>query len=148
MPTQKTIPGSGTEAIATTTITTRIGNPMKSKIKKKLPRKEYSMSDAQLEKMTIKDLKELRLRVDSAIVARQADERNSLREKFRAMAEESGLSLNEILGGSGRGGKGKTVAAKFANPANPEETWTGRGRQPRWLVAKLKSGARIDDFRL
>lgn len=40
------------------------------------------------------------------------------------------------------------VAAKFANPANPSETWTGRGRQPNWLTAKLKNGAKLEDFAL
>lgn len=105
------------------------------------------MKDVQLDKLTIKDLKELRSKVDRAIASRQTDERNNLKERFREMAEEAGLSLNEVFGG-GRSTKGRTVAAKFANPENPSETWSGRGRQPNWLSAKLKSGANLEDFRL
>ncbi len=105
------------------------------------------MKDTELAKLTIKELKELRLRIDRAIAGRQAEERNELREKFRQLADAAGFTLNEIVG-SARGGKGRTVAAKFANPANPQETWSGRGRQPKWLAAKIRAGARLDDFRL
>ena len=41
-----------------------------------------------------------------------------------------------------------TVVPKFRNPDQPSETWAGRGKTPRWLTAKLKSGKRIDDFRI
>jgi DNA-binding protein H-NS len=37
---------------------------------------------------------------------------------------------------------------KYRNPAEPSETWAGRGKQPRWLTAQLKSGKKIDDFRI
>ena len=39
-----------------------------------------------------------------------------------------------------------TVFPKFRNPEQPSETWTGRGKKPRWLTAQLKSGKQIDDF--
>ena len=32
--------------------------------------------------------------------------------------------------------------------AEPSETWAGRGKKPRWLTAQLKSGKRIDGFRI
>ena len=41
-----------------------------------------------------------------------------------------------------------TVFPKFRNPEQPSETWTGRGKKPRWLTAQLKSGKQIDDFRI
>jgi len=41
-----------------------------------------------------------------------------------------------------------TVFPKFRNPEQPSETWAGRGRKPRWLIAQLKSGKQIDDFRI
>src|SRR5262245_62225752 len=40
------------------------------------------------------------------------------------------------------------VRPQFRNPDRPSETWAGRGKRPRWLVAKLRSGKRIDDFRI
>ena len=38
------------------------------------------------------------------------------------------------------------VSPKYRNPDQPSETWAGRGKQPRWLVAQLKLGRRIEDF--
>ena len=38
------------------------------------------------------------------------------------------------------------VAPKYRNPANPQETWTGRGRQPRWLAGETAAGKKLEDF--
>ncbi|MEO8318587.1 MAG: H-NS histone family protein [Bradyrhizobium sp.] len=40
------------------------------------------------------------------------------------------------------------VLPKFRNPEHPAETWAGRGKQPKWLTRQLKSGKRMDDFRI
>ena len=40
------------------------------------------------------------------------------------------------------------VFPRYRNPAQPSETWAGRGKKPRWLTAQLKSGKKIDDFRI
>ena len=54
------------------------------------------------------------------------------------------LSTNGVRskGGDARG----PVAPKYRNPANPAETWAGRGLKPRWLAAALKSGKKLEDF--
>ena len=40
------------------------------------------------------------------------------------------------------------VVPKFRNPSDPSETWAGRGRLPRWLSDQLRSGKKLDDFRI
>jgi len=40
------------------------------------------------------------------------------------------------------------VLPKYRNPENPAETWAGRGRHPLWLRAQLRSGKKLDDFRI
>jgi DNA-binding protein H-NS len=40
------------------------------------------------------------------------------------------------------------VSPKYQNPSVPSETWSGRGKQPRWLVSALKAGGKIEDFRI
>jgi DNA-binding protein H-NS len=40
------------------------------------------------------------------------------------------------------------VLPKYQNPAQPSETWSGRGKVPRWLAAQLSLGKKIDNFRI
>jgi DNA-binding protein H-NS len=40
------------------------------------------------------------------------------------------------------------VPPKYYNPMEPTETWSGRGKQPRWLVAALQSGRKLEEFRI
>ncbi|HEX4892262.1 MAG TPA: H-NS histone family protein [Hyphomicrobiaceae bacterium] len=104
------------------------------------------MAGPNIEKMPLKDLIELESRVKKAIVQAKERERAELKQKMVELAEESGFSVSELFG-SGRGGiKGGKVAVKYRNRENPSETWTGRGRQPKWLSAALKKGAKLQDF--
>ena len=38
------------------------------------------------------------------------------------------------------------VLPKYQNPSDPSETWAGRGKQPRWLVAQLTTGRKLGEF--
>ena len=98
-----------------------------------------------LETMALKDLLDLELRVKKAIAHAKDRERLEVKQKIEAMVSGSGFSVGELFG-TRSATKGKTVAAKFVNPENKSETWTGRGRKPRWLVAKLNKGAKMQDF--
>lgn len=104
------------------------------------------MKDSQLEKMSIKELKELRTRVDKMISAKHDQERSGLKERFKEMAEEAGFSLADIIGPARGRGKA-SAAAKFVHPDNPSLTWSGRGRMPKWLSEKVKSGMSVEAFR-
>jgi DNA-binding protein H-NS len=50
--------------------------------------------------------------------------------------------------GEGGRAKGKgTIAIKYRDPKNPGNTWTGRGRMPRWMTAATKGNkAKKEDF--
>ena len=107
------------------------------------------MAGINVDKLSLKELLDLENRVKKALsVARQREQADA-RIKIEAIAKGAGMSAAEILGlggkikGSRKGGK---VAPKYANPDNKSETWTGRGRQPRWLVAKLGKGGKVTDY--
>ena len=81
----------------------------------------------------------------------------SVRRKVAALAKSEGYSIDELFGGAKAAPKarksavarkpGKKVAPKYRNPANPKETWTGRGKQPRWMAAQTgKGGKKPEDF--
>jgi DNA-binding protein H-NS len=40
------------------------------------------------------------------------------------------------------------VLPKYYNPLVPSETWSGRGKRPLWLVAALKTGQKLDEFKI
>lgn len=96
------------------------------------------------ERMSFRELQEFELKVKKAKIAVQERSRSQVREKLEAIAAEAGFKIGELFGG--RGGKGRKVAAKYANPDDPSDTWTGRGRRPRWLTAKIKGGEKQEKF--
>lgn len=109
------------------------------------------MAAINVEKMPLKDLVELEARVAKALTVARERERADLKKKMAEMAESHGFSVNELFGGT-RGPKaGKTKStgvAKYANPDDKSETWTGRGRKPNWLVTRLSKGADMSDFEI
>lgn len=115
---------------------------MKQKVKK--------MASINVDKLSLKELVELEAKVQKAIAAARDREKTNLKEKMAELAKTHGFSVNELFGG-GRGakgaGKGKSLGvAKFANPENKSDTWTGRGRKPNWLLERLRKGAKLNDF--
>jgi DNA-binding protein H-NS len=105
--------------------------------------KDCLMATPNVDKMSLKDLLELEAKVQKAISAARDRERAEVKHALAQLAEKRGFSVSELFGGRGRG---KSSAAKYVNPDNKSETWTGRGRKPNWLVAKLGKGAKITDF--
>jgi DNA-binding protein H-NS len=105
------------------------------------------MSTFELGDLSVKDLMILRDEVDAAIVARKDQERAEIREKLAALAEKSGFELEELFGKRRKNGaaRGK-VAPKYRNPADPTDTWTGRGRMPPWMKALTDKGAKREKY--
>jgi DNA-binding protein H-NS len=102
------------------------------------------MGKINLDSFTVKELISLRDSVDKTLAERKQTEKADLRRKMSEMAAAAGLSLAEVLG---TGRKRGPLGAKYRNPDNHSETWSGRGRQPKWLVAKLKkAGVKREDF--
>ena len=67
------------------------------------------------------------------------------KDQLRAYAEKAGFRLEELFGK--RGSKGSGVA-KYRNPKDASQTWTGRGRKPNWLIDAVKKGAKIESFEI
>ncbi len=111
--------------------------------------KAPKMANVNLAKMSLKELIALQSDVEQAILAARQRERQEILAKMEELAQDAGFSINELVGGKGRGkGKASISAAKYVNPDNRSETWTGRGRKPNWLVAKLNKGSKLEDFAL
>jgi DNA-binding protein H-NS len=98
-----------------------------------------------LDKMTYAQLLALEERIKDAIQERKAEDAKAVKEQMAALAEKAGFSVAELFGDRRKGKRGP-VAVKYKNPKNPNETWTGRGRKPNWLVAELKRGVKLEGF--
>jgi DNA-binding protein H-NS len=96
-----------------------------------------------LKSMSIDKLSNLRSQVDAALSSKVIEERRAVQDQLGKLER---LATNGMRVKGGRGGLRGTVAPKYRNPANPEETWAGRGLKPRWLAAALKSGKKLEDF--
>jgi DNA-binding protein H-NS len=90
------------------------------------------MRDSQLNKMSLKDLNTLHEKFQAAIDDKRVSGRQDMRSKMEEMARASGFSVAELFG---RGKAKSKGVAKFRNPKDPTQTWTGRGRRPNWMVA-------------
>lgn len=102
------------------------------------------MAAPNVDKMSLKELLVLEEKLEVAIAAAKDREKAELKAMLEEKAARAGFSVQEVFGF--RKGKGKKVVVKYVNPQNPAETWAGRGRKPLWLVAKLKKGAKLEDF--
>jgi DNA-binding protein H-NS len=97
-----------------------------------------------LDKMSYAELLKLQERIEAAIAAKRVQEAATTKEALRTMAEKAGFSLNDLFGK--RGAKKGSGEAKYRNPKDTSQTWTGRGRKPNWLVDAVKKGAKLDSF--
>lgn len=63
------------------------------------------------------------------------------------MVSKGGAQTLEVLSKAAHRGGG-TVPPKFCNPDNPQETWTGRGRKPKWVEECLARGMTLADLEI
>jgi DNA-binding protein H-NS len=82
--------------------------------------------------------------VDALLKLRTDLEQVLNRKAAQLRKELSKLSGKTVSGGFEGPLKGKKVAVKYRDKAG--NTWAGRGVQPKWLRAKLKAGAKLEDF--
>lgn len=96
-----------------------------------------------IKSMPIDQLVVVKARIDAEIELRALKERSLLIEAIRALRKgpSSKLGLGRALSL-----KGKKLEPLYRNPANRTETWAGRGNRPRWLVAALKKGKKLEAF--
>ena len=90
-----------------------------------------------LDRMSTDDLWSLHVEISQVLQERIQQEKLRLEERLKLLpAPVSGRRPYP------------PVRPKYRNPDQPSETWAGRGKRPRWLLKQLKSGKRIDDFRI
>ena len=97
------------------------------------------MADIDLSKLNIDDLADLVGKAQSEMAAREKTRRRELRKELERRVAADGYQLGDIFPEFGtangtRPGRQKRPA-KYRNPQNPDDTWSGIGRTPKWVAA-------------
>ena len=99
-----------------------------------------------IDDLSLKELKDLHAKVSKAISTFEDRKKKhaiaELEEKARAM----GFSLAELTGAVTKVRRRAPATPKYANPADRSDTWSGRGRKPRWFAAALQAGKSPEHF--
>jgi DNA-binding protein H-NS len=93
------------------------------------------MPKTNLGSMSVEQLLQLRDDVGEELTRKSTE----LRSQLARLGGETASNR-----GWGSALKGKKVAAKYRDKAG--NTWAGRGVKPRWLVAAIKAGKKLEDF--
>ena len=95
------------------------------------------MPKVNLSGMTVEALMDLRKRVDEMLVEHRA----KLIGQLERIAVVGG---RRVVRGAGSALRGRKIPPRYRSPSG--ETWAGRGAKPRWLVAAIQRGKKLDDF--
>ena len=106
-----------------------------------------------LQNKTYAELQALIEEAQQQLVEKQKAMRKEVIGQIKELAASIGATVEikfdqqtDKSGGRIRGGQTGKVAAKYQNPANPEESWTGRGVAPKWMQELIASGRNKDEF--
>ena len=98
--------------------------------------------------MAFNELVKAKARIEAELELRAAKERSRLIDAIGRLRRLSATKSNGPGTGTGRPHalKGKKLPPLYRNPKNRAETWAGRGNRPRWLVAALRGGKKLEAF--
>ena len=97
-----------------------------------------------LDALSLAELNGLQKNVEKAIRNFEARRLAKARAELEVHAKELGVKLEDVLGivTPGR----QPIAAKYRDPKDASNVWSGRGRKPGWFVAALAAGASAEDM--
>jgi DNA-binding protein H-NS len=102
------------------------------------------MAAIDVRSLNSKQSRELMRKLQSHMKGIDKEKTARVKEKVNALLKAEGVTFAQVYGRK-RGGKVGKVAPKYRNP-NGTETWSGRGKRPRWFLAALKSGKKEKDL--
>lgn len=95
--------------------------------------------------MSLKELKDLQSQVAKAIATFEDRKKKEALAELHEFARAKGFDLEELTGTSVVRRRAP-ASPKYANPANKADTWSGRGRKPRWFIEALANGMQPEDM--
>jgi len=90
-------------------------------------------------------LLDLKTQLEREINARQAEEKANAKRQILELVKTYGLTVEEVLSKPVAASR-KPVEAKYRNPDDANQTWSGRGRKPAWVQQYVDAGFKIEDL--
>ena len=103
------------------------------------------MSLPDLSNLSIAELTSVISSAESLIAEKQVAKRSELLDQFKAMAATEGLDFEDLVG-KGAGRVRQKAKPKYKNPEDGAETWSGRGKKPRWVIKNLDAGRTLESM--
>jgi DNA-binding protein H-NS len=97
-------------------------------------------------KLNLTELTALRDQISDQIKLLNEKQILDAKKQIQEIAASAGISLRDLIEIKSFKKTSGPVAAKYRDPANADNVWSGRGRQPRWLSAYVAEGKNIADF--
>jgi DNA-binding protein H-NS len=104
----------------------------------------WDMKQSKLEAMPLDDLWKLHETVIAILDSKLTAQKRELEKRLEELGRKFGGSADHR---SQRRPNPK-ASPKFQNPKQPSQTWTGRGKRPRWVSEMLEAGKSLDEFRI
>lgn len=102
----------------------------------------------QIHGFTVVELKNLSMMLPSMISKKEAEARQALRNEIEKFANERGFKLSDLVSSEKNTSDRvrKPAKIKYRHPDNATLTWTGRGRQPKWVALFLENGGQLEQL--
>jgi DNA-binding protein H-NS len=98
-----------------------------------------------LNALSLKELKDLQVQVGKAIASFEERKKLETLAKMRELARAEGFQFEEIVTMTAPRKRAPSTTI-YANPADPSDTWSGRGRKPRWFIEAIAAGTRREEL--
>jgi DNA-binding protein H-NS len=95
--------------------------------------------------MSVDELWVLRETIISVLTTRLVAEKQEIQNRLDKLG---GVAISQPITTARFRRPYPRVSPKFQNPMQPSQTWSGRGKQPRWVGSLLATGKTIDDLRI
>lgn len=95
----------------------------------------------ELHSLPISTLYDLRQQIGVEVTRRESAKKVASAQQIQALMRQHGLREDEL---SQTAAIKKPVAAKYQNPVDPTQTWSGRGRKPAWVQMYLENGGALE----
>ncbi|MDX1655331.1 MAG: H-NS histone family protein [Candidatus Competibacteraceae bacterium] len=111
-----------------------------------------AIEEINLEDYNVDQLNELVKKAQKEMENKEKQRLSQVRSEMERLASTLGMSAADVVLGADKKKKSRIAAAssakvvKYRNPADPTQTWSGKGKRPNWLNEALTKCHKLEEF--